>query len=218
MPTIEKVTRVKAHTVYKLRNGQRVPGVTTVLGVLNKPALVPWANKLGLQGIDTTKYVDKLAGIGTLAHYLVECHIKKIEPELEGFSPEEIDLAENSFLSFLEWEKNQKISYLDSEIILVSEQYKYGGTIDCYCSLNNQKTLLDFKTGKGIYEEMYYQLAAYRQLLEENGFQVDDCYILRIGRTEDEGFEYQKVDRKQLDKYWQIFYHARQIYELKRRK
>ena len=51
----------RQHTVYKLASGARVPGVTTVLSVLNKPALVPWANKLGLEGIDVRKYVDALA-------------------------------------------------------------------------------------------------------------------------------------------------------------
>ena len=34
----------QAHTVYKTADGIRVPGVTTVLGVLNKPALIKWAN------------------------------------------------------------------------------------------------------------------------------------------------------------------------------
>lgn len=32
----------KAHQVYKNREGKRVPGCTTITGVLNKPALVPW--------------------------------------------------------------------------------------------------------------------------------------------------------------------------------
>ena len=50
--------RAKAHTAYKTAGGQRVPGVTTVLGVINKPALVPWANQLGLQGINSSTYVD----------------------------------------------------------------------------------------------------------------------------------------------------------------
>ncbi len=44
--------RSKVHTRYKLKNGLLVPGVTTVTGVLDKPALIIWANRLGLQGID----------------------------------------------------------------------------------------------------------------------------------------------------------------------
>ena len=64
--------RAKAHTIYKLANGKRVPGVTTVLGVINKPALVKWANNLGLQGIDSTTYVDETAKVGTLAHEMIQ--------------------------------------------------------------------------------------------------------------------------------------------------
>lgn len=33
------------------------------------------ANRLGLQGIDSTKYTDKAAKIGTLIHAMVESHI-----------------------------------------------------------------------------------------------------------------------------------------------
>ena len=53
--------RAKPHTVYRTADGQRVPGVTTVLGILNKPALIKWANNLGLQGIDSATYVDETA-------------------------------------------------------------------------------------------------------------------------------------------------------------
>ena len=47
--------RGRVHTVYKTKDGKRVPGVTTILGVINKPALVRWANNLGLQGIDSQR-------------------------------------------------------------------------------------------------------------------------------------------------------------------
>ena len=68
-----------AHTRYKTSDGQIVPGASTITGLLNKPMLVKWANNLGLQGIDSSKYTDKAASIGTLIHYLVECHITKKE-------------------------------------------------------------------------------------------------------------------------------------------
>src|SRR5439155_21898181 len=53
--------KVKAHVRYYTSKGEQVPGVTTILSVLNKPALVSWANRMGLQGIDTHKYVDEAA-------------------------------------------------------------------------------------------------------------------------------------------------------------
>ena len=45
-----------AHTVYTDSLGTRVPGATTIIGILDKPALIKWANNLGLAGIDSTKY------------------------------------------------------------------------------------------------------------------------------------------------------------------
>ena len=46
--TTSTVTRkAKAPQHYHLSNGDRIPGVTTILAVINKPALVPWANGLG---------------------------------------------------------------------------------------------------------------------------------------------------------------------------
>ena len=41
---LKKVT--KTHTRYYLQDGTLVPGSTTVTGLLNKPALVKWANNL----------------------------------------------------------------------------------------------------------------------------------------------------------------------------
>lgn len=189
--TVEKNSAKKArtHTVYKNAAGKRVPGVTTITGVLDKPALVRWANNLGLQGIDSSKYVDDLATIGTLAHYMVECHLKETEPELDDFSKNQIDSAENSFIKFLDWQKKNEFTLIDSEMKLVSEKHQYGGTCDCYCSLNGVETLIDIKTCKGIYDGHFTQVAGYKIALQENNFPVQESRILRIGRNESEGFE-----------------------------
>lgn len=84
----------KAHTRYYLADGTLVPGATTITGLLNKPALVKWANNLGLQGIDSTKYVDKAAAVGTLIHALVEAHITGKKADLSDNTPLEIEMAE----------------------------------------------------------------------------------------------------------------------------
>jgi len=104
-----KVANNKAHTKYIGLDGVQVPGVTTVLGVLNKPFLVPWANKLGLQGIDSSKYTDTMAGIGTLAHLFIMNHLRGEGTDTGDFSQNDIKLAENCFLSYLEWEKHHEL-------------------------------------------------------------------------------------------------------------
>lgn len=212
MDDLKKIS--KAHTIYKLKDGTRVPSTTTVLSVLNKPQLVQWANRMGLDGIDTNKYVDAAARIGTLAHYLVQCDMTGEKPDLSEYGKMEIDKAENALLSYYEWKKSKVIEPIVNELPLVSEQYKYGGTIDCYCKINGDIWLLDFKTGKAIYSEMLIQLAAYRQLLNENGYPVEKARILRIGRDETEGFEERAIT--DFSKHWELFQHCLAIYQLKK--
>ena len=210
---MEEIKGTKAHTIYKNLQGITVPSVTTILSLLNKPALVKWANNLGLQGIDSTKYRDKLADVGTLAHRLILDYFMKVKTDTSAYSKETIDKAENSFLSFLEWTKDKKIELLLVETYLVSEKFKFGGTFDFYGLVNSVYCLIDFKTGTGIYEDFIYQVAAYRELIEEQR-KVDKVMILRIPRSSDEQFETkEKIDT---EKEWQIFLHLLKIYYLKK--
>ena len=206
--------RSKAHTIYTLKDGTTIPGVTTILSILNKPALVSWANKLGLQGIDSTKYVDEKAAIGTLAHEMIADYLRGKETDTSEYSKVQIDQAENAVLAFFEWEKTHHIEPIMVEKSLVSEQYQFGGTIDCLGKINGNLHLLDFKTSRGIFPEMLVQLAAYRQLLIEAEYPVDKVTILRIGRSPDEGFEERLVN--ELDKRWLIFQHCLEIYRLQK--
>ena len=206
--------RNKIREPYKLEDGTIVPGVTTFLGVLNKPALVKWANNLGLQGIDSTKYVDEKADIGTLAHQMIADYLRGKETDTSEYSKVQIDQAENATLSFFEWEKTHPIKPVLIEERLVSEQFRFGGTVDCLGHINGDLCLVDFKTSRGIFPEMMLQVAAYRQLLAENGYTPTKVMILRVGRTDDEGFEERLVN--ELDKRWQIFQHCLEIYKLQK--
>jgi len=183
-----------------------------VLNVLAKPALIRWANKLGLEGIDSTKYKDKMADIGTITHLMILAHISKTTPDLTEFSQQDISIAENCMLSFLEWEKAHKLEPLFVETPMVSDIYGYGGTPDYIGLVNGRLELLDFKTGNGIWNEMFYQLSAYRQLAQEQGHKVEHARILRIGRDENEGFEERLITR--FDNEFEVFRHCLAIYNL----
>lgn len=210
----EKLKGTKAHTRYKTADGKQVPGTTTVIGVLNKPALVKWANQIGLEGIQLDKYMDKLANIGTCAHLMVECHLKGIDPDLSEFTQEEIDKAENALISFYNWESQHQIKVIATELPLVSEEYHYGGTIDAVLEIDGNVNLVDFKTSKGIFNEHKIQLGAYRNLLEENGYTIEQYRVLRIGRDETEGFEEHVIP--DLGLYWQMFLALLEVYNLQK--
>lgn len=205
--------KVKTHIKYETSDGIKVPGVTTILQILAKPALIHWAWDLGTKGIDYRKHRDRMADIGTLAHLMIVDYLKNEKSDYPEYSKSDIDKAENCLISFYEWLKHKELKPIDIETPLVSNLYGYGGTVDCYCWLDGIPTLIDFKTSKAIYDEMYYQVAAYKQLLNEHKKEVSEVRIIRIGRDETEGFEDRRVIG--LDNYWNIFFYTLNIYKLK---
>ena len=206
----------KIHTVYKLKNGKKVPGVTTIISILAKPALIHWAWDLGTKGVDYRKFRDDKADIGSLAHYLIMCYLKKETPDTSDYSRKQIDQAENCIISFFEWKKMHSFEPILIESPLVSEKYKFGGTPDLLAKINGEYCLIDFKTGKGIYvNDMFPQLAAYSHLLQENNYKITNSRILRIGREESEGFEERLI--QDIEPYWEIFKNCLSIYNIRRR-
>jgi hypothetical protein len=209
---------VKQHTVYKLKDGTRVPSVTTYLKVLDKSNfLVPWANKLGLQGIDSTKYRDEKARIGSLAHEMILSHMKGVEPDFYDYTPRETDLASNCFLKYLSWEKQHDVRPTLVEVSMVSEVFRFGGTVDFYGEIDGRLELGDYKTGNGIYPEMWYQLAGYGMLLAEHGHHVDARRIINIGRDETENFIESTRPGPPLEDEILIFRSCQAIYEARKR-
>jgi hypothetical protein len=209
--------KTKAHIRYKTAGGKAIPGVTTVLGLLSKPALVPWANKLGLAGVDVRAYVDDKADIGTLGHAMVTDKLSGVETDLSDYDPKQINLAENCALSFWSWAKEHPIEDVYFvERPLVSEIHSFGGTLDIYANINGRREIIDLKTGKGIYEEAVYQVSALKVLLEENGYQVDGTRVINIPRSETESFLERVVTEKDSKNGWQIFQHLLAVYNLKK--
>jgi len=202
--------------VEKLKNGKGVifPGVTTIVGILNKPALVKWANKLGLDGVEVGRFVDDKADIGTLGHAMITDHYKGVETDTSDYTKNQIDKAENAALSFWEWEKKHKIEPILIEEPLVSERMEFGGTADIYGKVDGVLELIDIKTGNGIWPEHYIQVAAYGYLLAENGYKVDNYRILNIPRAETENFREELVGS--ISKQWLIFAHCLSIYRLRK--
>jgi hypothetical protein len=203
----------KVHQRYKTKDDKIVPGVTTVLGILDKPALIHWAWKLGLEGEDYKKVRDKAASIGTIAHYMAECDIKGVKPELSDYTPNDVDKAETAFLAWLDFRAKNHIKPLASEIQLVSEKYRYGGTIDLYATMDDKLCLIDLKTSSGLYPEMRLQLAAYKNRLEENGLPVDQVHLLRIDK---ESGEFNHHSLGSVEAEWEMFKLLIPVYNLKK--
>jgi len=211
-------SKTKAHQVYKLSDGTRVKGVTTIINTnlgWNKQALIMWARKLAMAGQDPMKVRDQAADIGTVAHYLIECDLKHQTPELNQYAQCDINKAETCYLAYLEWKKAHDIEPLFIEYQLVSEKFGYGGTLDFVGNIDQKIAIMDYKTGTGVYDEAKIQAAAYQQLWEENNpadkGQVG-YWLLHLGKEDGEFAPYQWND---LSRYWAIFYHLLEIDKLK---
>ena len=185
--------------------------------MLAKPALIKWANNLGLKGIDSTKYVDDKADIGTLGHAMITDHLQGRETSTEDYSQQQISQAENCVLSYYEWEKEHNIKPIIIEEPLVSESFRVGGTTDIYGEVDGIKELIDLKTGNGIWPEHHTQVAAYREILKENGHEVVRVRILNIPRHETENFQQVVLSDNVLDLNWELFKHLLGVYNLRKK-
>lgn len=169
---------------YHLKDGTRVPGTTTIISKCKESGgLIHWAWNLGMQGKDYRAERDKAADAGTLAHALVEAHIGgDTAPPEATTNPK----AVAAFQAYLSWEAATKLEIVDQEMSLVSEAYRYGGTPDAIGYLDGKLCLLDWKTSNSVYPDYLIQLAAYKQLVEENDIATIDggFHLLRFAKEE----------------------------------
>jgi hypothetical protein len=211
-------TKFEAHTTYKDAGGKRLPSVTTILGVLNKPQLVNWAYKLGKDGKDMKAVQDSAMSTGTLLHYLITCELMKDEPDqayLDEFTLRDQRYCNNCLLSWDEWKKDKVIEVIECERPMVSEKFGYGGTLDLLAYINGKLCLCDFKSSNGIYIDYWYQLAAYGNLIEEcvpDQPLIEQYHVLRFGKDDNDQFEDKFLT--DLDNHWAIFHNCLEIYKL----
>lgn len=179
----------KVHTRYFQKNGKQVQGITTIIGNHNgdKGGMIHAAWRLGCEGIDYKEEWRGKATAGTIAHEMIRCHLLEIKHDFrKQYSDELVRQADIAFQGFLEWASNWKrFETVLIEEPLVSELYPYGATLDWLGYLNDHLTLVDFKTGKGVYWNHKVQVAGCFKLAEEHGYAVDRARILHIEKGEE---------------------------------
>lgn len=205
-----RLKRHEPHQIYTLSDGSRVVGASTVAGI-NKPVgpLMGWAVKMHKQGIDYRKFTDDAADIGMIAHFMAQCHLTGKMADLEEFTTCEIALARVAFDKFVDfWDKN-KMEVIDVEVQLVSEKYRYGGTIDliAFDHKHQHGVVWDWKTSKSIYESHLFQVAGYFQLWNETSklLKAERASICRVGREEGDDFQIKRIPKAKMPLYWNCF-------------
>jgi len=205
--------KVKAHQRYYADDGEMLAGATTVIGVLGlgKDRLIRWANRKGLEGIDTDKYKDEAADSGTCLHYLVECYMTGEDPtpKLKDFTENQIERANIGLAAFKKWREDNypNLRMIGAEVRLKSEKYRFGGTLDLYCEFDGPGTegLLDYKTSTGIYLEHKVQVTAYVKLAKENGLKITRAVLLQLPQVADGEAIAHPLNVRHMRLYWQLF-------------
>lgn len=161
---------------YKV-DGEYKKGVTTILGLLSKDALAPWAANMACKYIEENCEVGMFANENAVSWIVEAADLKAarkyhatyrdsaadtgkavhawIENYLKGNAGQLTPDMRPSVTAFLAWEKKYKPEVISSERITYSEQLDLCGTTDLVCIIDDKLTVLDFKTGKP--EEEYDQ-------------------------------------------------------------
>ena len=200
----------------KLEDGTRPPSVT---GICKNDCegLVYWAWKLGTEGKDYRKVRDDAASAGTIAHELVEASIKGevYDWESKRDCSDEVRLAAlQGFRAYQSWAEQSKLEVISTEVPLVSQAYRFAGTFDALGRLggSEQVYLLDWKTSASIYPEYLMQIAAYKQLVEENGIaKIEGFHLCRFAKEHGDFSHHYFPD---LSDAWEAFQLKRKLYDL----
>lgn len=147
---------------YYLTSGERVPSVTTVLGMLDKGGLLKWYADRGWDAANAER--DRAAKFGTSVHKTCE-RIAKGEQTYRQTGELDVQDDERPFAErFLGWLQDHVSKVLYCERVVISETHRYGGTLDLAAVVDGVPTLVDLKTSKATDEphlEWRGQTAAY---------------------------------------------------------
>lgn len=207
--------------VYKLKDGTRVPSVTSCCKQLGwgSEGLVRWANRQGLDGLSLDDARRPAADVGTIVHAMIQAHGRG-EPIDLSRVPKELMLGvDTSFAAYLEWSNLNVGKVLSAEQPLVSEVHRYGGTHDrVFIDAQGFVCLPDFKTGAQVYHEHLMQVRAYGELWNEHHPEqpIKRYYLVRVGRESGAIDTFiRAADR--LEPAWDAFLLARKLYDLERK-
>ncbi|CAB4131200.1 hypothetical protein UFOVP129_58 [uncultured Caudovirales phage] len=127
------------------------PTVSQLIDLLNKPALIKWANKIGLQGVSLDDYNKKSTSNGSSIHL-------QIEKFLDYNVPFRDLQTQNNFVEFIK----------DKEIITIEKDIYHDlffGRLDIKFKFNGNIYICDFKPKNNystIFFEQKLQLAMYK--------------------------------------------------------
>lgn len=204
------------HSFYRTdRQGNtiRIKSVTKYSGNTDKGGLVYWA--CDLMGEKLLKLVragekiteadildaedehvrgkQKAADIGTLIHNWIEAYLTKQNPEM----PEDPN-AIIGINSFLEWESNNKVKWLENEQLIYYRKgnHEFAGKFDAVAKIGKEIALIDFKSSNDLHDEYAFQTAAYQMAWEQmHDKKIDYRLVIRFSKVSETDY-WNECERK----------------------
>lgn len=202
-------------------DGVPMVGVTTVIGILNKPALIGWAANMAVDhiyesvGIKPGKAAlitinsevleearnaharkrDEGAEKGKDTHFYIEAIIKSAIDTNGGFIPQVNSFPDPQVEKFCKWANEKSVQFLASEKKMYSQKDMLAGTADFVCFIEGKKYVGDIKTFNRMYDmSPFLQTAGYRYMLQEMGEKdFHGSVIIMLGKDGSFG-EFFRVD------------------------
>ena len=234
-----KYNKFKKHGhMYLLDDETKAPSVTTIIGEnlgWNKNALMAWAKRQTALGNDVDAMLKDAGETGTLLHILIEAHQRGFDVDPRDFTENQFVSAMKCFTGYLNWANKVKFKPLASEVILVDNDQRVAGTVDCVGKVGDDLVLIDWKTSKYLYKEHKIQVSQYVHMMEKdknvdyyvmergapkklkqskNARKFAYAMILRFDKTEVK-YHQHKVDRKKIDAGISIFQDLLNLYNKK---
>ena len=177
-----------------------------------KPMSLAYFTQLVMEAKKAPNEEKEEAGdIGHMAHQCLEDSIRHaldhttdhIVRELKNLPPDE--KAATAANSAFNWIKAHNVRWIETEGKIYSKKYGYAGTMDglayvdscndracCRSSFTNHLSLIDWKSSNYLYIEFLFQTASYQHAKqEESGIQIEDRWVLRLGKNEDEAGKFE---------------------------
>lgn len=196
--------------------GQPIYSVTAATGIIDKSnILIAWAVKLVktylIEKLDNGEQITTLdveeaakeprrikeaaADIGTRIHEWINQWLESKNPEI----PDD-EKVRNGITAFLEFQKKNKVKWLESEKVVYSKKHDFAGFLDAVGKMGNKLVLIDFKSSNGIYPEYALQVAGYQIAYEEETKKkIDKRMLIRFGKN-DGTFECKNYEDNEKDK------------------
>src|SRR5208282_474239 len=124
---------------------------------------------------------QEAADVGTAVHKWLELYFHGLNPELP---PEDPYLS--CVQAALAWIKQHNVQILENERPVYSLTYEVSGRLDGIGLVDGKKSLIDYKTGNGVYPEAWLQTAAYQSFYEEETpkSEIEQRVIIRLGKED----------------------------------